>query len=129
MKKKVTEMSLEMLESIEKIRRGFKENSRLGLSQLGRSTQWRSDLEEQSVLEILDRNQTAGVILSPAAYKDLLAYLDHVEKVLEQARVEQLFEQRQEISWASGEELASKAKAQLKERQKHIRGLLDGDSK
>lgn len=127
MKKKVMKMTIEMLENVEKIRRGFEVGSRVGVSQLGRSTQWRSDLERLSALEILDRNQTAGILLSPSVYKSLLEYLDNIDTVLEQAQVEQLFEQRKEIHWTSGEDLATKAKASLKEREKHIRGVLDGD--
>ena len=120
-------MSIEMREDVEKIRRGFEAGSRVGVTQLGRSTQWRSDLERLSVLEILDRNQTAGILLSPTMYNSLLEYLDHVDKALEQAQVEQLFEHRKEMHWSSGEDLATKAKGNLKARQEHIRGLLDGD--
>jgi hypothetical protein len=121
------DMSIEMLENVEKIRRGFEVGSRVGVSQLGRSTQWRSDLERLSALEVLDRNQTAGILLSPSVYKSLLEYLDNMDKALEQAQVEQLFDYRKEMHWTSGEDLATKAKTSLKARQEHIRGLLDGD--
>ncbi len=127
MKKKVLDMSIEVLENVEKIRRGFDAESRVGVTQLGRSTQWRNALEKVSVLEILDRNQTAGILLSPSLYKDLIEYLDDIDKILEQVKVEQLFDHRKEMKWTSGEDLAEKAKESLQKRQEHIRGLLDGD--
>ncbi|WP_180232993.1 hypothetical protein [Bacillus sp. AFS055030] len=55
-------MTIETSKNIEKIRRGFNMGSRIGVTQLGRSTKWRQDLENHAVLEILDRNQTAGIL-------------------------------------------------------------------
>ncbi|XZF75343.1 hypothetical protein ACSBO6_17315 [Bacillus sp. AL-1R] len=40
-------MKIETSKNIEKIRRGFEMGSRIGVTQLGRSTKWRQDLENQ----------------------------------------------------------------------------------
>jgi hypothetical protein len=120
-------MTTEILENVEKIRRGFDMGSRIGVTQLGRSTQWRKDLENHAALEILDRNQTAGILLSPETFKSLLDYLDNVDQELEQVQVEKLYGNRKEMNWASGEDLATKAKASFTARQDHIRKFLDGD--
>lgn len=122
------EMNIEMLESVEKVRNGFELGSRVGVTQLGRSTKWREDLERLSAMEVVDRNQTAAVLLSPETFKALLTYLEQVDKEREQMQVEALFKAREHMNnWDSGESLATKAKDRLTERQEQIRGLLDGN--
>jgi len=120
-------MTTQTVEDVEKIRRGFDMESRIGITQLGRSREWRKHLEDHAALEVLDRNQTAGILLSPEIFKSLLAYLDNVDQELEQAQVEQLYGNRKEMDWASGEDLATKAKMSFESRQDHIRKFLDGN--
>lgn len=126
-KKGSVEMSMEMLEQVEKIRSGFQMGSRVGVTALGRSTQWREELERLAAMEVVDRNQTAAILLSPDAFKAILAYLDQIDEEREQMQVEALFKAREHMNdWDSGESLATKAVESLKARQDQIRGLLDG---
>ncbi|MBP1970329.1 exonuclease VII small subunit [Virgibacillus natechei] len=126
--KGLNKMTNQMLKDVEKIRRGFELGSRVGVTQLGRSTQWRDDLERLTAMEVVDRNQTAAVLLKPESFKALMTYLDQVEQELEQEQVEAIFAYRKDSNdWSSGEDLATKAKASLEERQRYIRGLLDDD--
>lgn len=121
-------MTAKMIEEVEKIRRGFELGSRVGVTQLGRSTKWRDDLERLAAMEVVDRNQTAAILLKPDTFKALMAYLDQVDEELEQAQVEALFASRKHLTdWTSSEDMANKAKTGLQERQKQIRGILDGD--
>lgn len=128
--KGLNKMTAKMLEDVEKIRKGFDLGSRIGVTQLSRSTQWRDDLERFVALEVVDRKQTAAVLLKPEAFKALMAYLDQVDQELEQAQVDALFAHREQLNdWASSDNLAKKAKKSMQERQKRIRGILDGDQK
>jgi hypothetical protein len=123
-----TPMTQKTLEQVEIIRSGFNLGSRVSVTQLGRSTKWREALDQMTALEVVDRNQTAAVLLKPEAYTAMLNYIDQIEAELEQAQVEALFARREHMNqWASGEDLESKALTSLEARQDSIRGLLDGD--
>jgi len=118
----------QFLEQIESIRNGFALGSRVSVTQLGRSTKWREELEQMTALEVVDRNQTAAVLIKPEAYIAMLNYIDQIEAELEQAQVDALFARRENMNhWASGEALQEKALEILETRKVEIRGLLDGD--
>lgn len=126
-KKGLNNVTQDVLEKVEKVRSGFEMGSRVGVTALGRSTQWREELERLSAMEVVDRNQTAAILLSPDAFKAILAYLEQVDMEREQMQVEALFKAREHMNdWDSGDSLAAKASESLKARQEQIRGLLDG---
>ncbi|MGG1519449.1 hypothetical protein ABE504_28880 [Paenibacillus oryzisoli] len=121
-------MSKEMLATVEKVRGGFQLGSQIPVTQLARSTAWKDSLAKFSMLQILDRNQTAAVVLTPEAFRAVLTYIDEIEEELESAQVEMLLKAREGMeNWESGEELARKAKESFLERQELLRGVLDGD--
>ncbi len=124
--KRLNELTQEILDKVEQIRSGFKMGSRVGVTALGRSTQWREELEKLSAMEVTDRDQTAAILLSPDAFKAILTYLDQVDREREQLQLEVLFEARKDMNdWDSGDSLAAKTLQILDEREDQIRGLLD----
>ncbi|PLR76311.1 hypothetical protein CU633_16600 [Bacillus sp. V3-13] len=129
-KKGLKNMSPQMIKDVEKIRKGFQLGSRVGVTQLGRSTKWREELERFGIMEVVERNQTAAILLDTDVFKALLTYLEQSDEELEQAQVESLFGHRRHTdNFSSGEELATKAKESLRARREDIRGLLDGDQR
>jgi hypothetical protein len=127
-KKGMISMSREMLATVERVRNGFQLDSHITVTQLTRSTSWRNDLEKYLAMPILDRNQTAAVVLSPDAFRAVLKYIDMIEEELETTQLEMLFKARENMeNWEEGEELSRKAKESFLERQELLRGLLDGD--
>jgi hypothetical protein len=79
-------------------------------------------------MPILDRNQTAAVVLSPDAFRAILKYIDAIEEELESAQLDNLLKARANMeNWEADEELATKAKESFLERQDLLRGILDGD--
>lgn len=124
--KRLNELTQEILDKVEQIRSGFKMGSRVGVTALGRSTQWCEELEKLSAMEVTDRDQTAAILLSPDAFKAILTYLDQVDREREQLQLEVLFEARKDMNdWDSGDSLAAKTLQILDEREDQIRGLLD----
>ncbi|MCL6563946.1 MAG: hypothetical protein K6U87_13160 [Firmicutes bacterium] len=116
-------------ERVDQIRHGFDLDSRVTVTQLGRSTAWRKALSHKLALEVVDRNRTAAVLLQPEAYTALLEYLDHLEAELEQAQVEALFARRESLQqWLTGDALEQSALTRLAQRRERIRELLDGHS-
>ncbi|MCF2939742.1 hypothetical protein L1N85_15075 [Paenibacillus alkaliterrae] len=121
-------MSKQMLTTVERVRNGFQLDSHITVTQLARSTSWRSDLEKFDAMQILDRNQTAAVVLTPDAFRAVMSYIDMIEEELEARQTETLLEAREHMNnWESGQELSRKAKESFLDRQERLRGLLDGD--
>lgn len=121
-------MSKSSIASVEKIRRGFPLGSHINVTQLGRSTAWRADLEKLSAMTVLDRNQTAAVILTPEAFRSLLEYVDAMEQEVDALQVETLLKAREGMDdWKTGQTLSDKAKEIFLSRRNELRGLLDGD--
>ena len=121
-------MSREMLSTVEQVRHGFQMDSQITVTQLTRSTSWKSELAKYSALQILDHNQTAAVVLTPEAFRAVMKYIDEIEEELEKAQLEMLLKAREDMKdWAGGKELSGKAKESFLERQELLRGLLDGD--
>lgn len=127
--KGLNELTQEVLEKVEQIRNGFKMGSRVGLTALGRSTQWREELEKLLAMEVTDRDQTAAILLSPDAFKAILIYIEKIDQEREQMQLEALFEARKNMEdWDSGENLAAKALEIINEKEEEIRGIMN-DSK
>ncbi len=67
-KKGMVSMTKRMLDTVERIRNGFQLDSQITVTQLTRSTSWRKNLEKFMAMQILDRNHTAAVVLTPDAF-------------------------------------------------------------
>jgi len=126
-KKGMIAMPSEMLSTVDRVRNGFQLDSHITVTQLARSTSWRNDLEKYDAMPILDRNQTAAVVLSPDAFRAVMKYIDLIEEELEASQLDVLMKARENMeNWEEGEELSRKAKESFLERQKLLRGLIDG---
>lgn len=123
-------MSVEMIEAVEKVRNGFEMGSRVSVTALGRSANWRNDLSHNLAMEVVDRNVTTAVLLKPAVYQAIMARLEQLEIELEQSQIEALFQSRENMNnWVTGEELVTKANDNFDSRMKYLRGKLNnGDN-
>ena len=118
-------MPIDVLEDVEKARQ-FNYGKRVGVTALGRSTDWRKELDQLSVMEVVDRTDTVAILVNPETFKSLMDYIDYTEKELEQAQVEAVFGHRLKTTeFYSGDELSQKAKARFNERKAQLRGSLD----
>lgn len=116
------------MERVEKIKRTVSSQPRVGLTEFARSKKWRESLEVQDIIEIVDRTETAGYLVSPEGMRILLDSIETLEKEVEQSYVDALFASREGMDdWLSGDDLALRAKESLRTRESRIRRLLDGD--
>lgn len=100
---------------------------RIGMSELARGKSWRSDLAAAGCVEVTDRSDTVGLLMTPDYAKDLSEYIRQLESELEQAHIEMLFELRKNYSKpTSGKQLADAALAEFDAREDRIREFLDG---
>lgn len=121
-------MSKEMLATVDQLRKGFQLDSQITVTQLTRSTSWKRDLAKFAVMQILDHNKTAAVVLTPDAYRAILSYIDMIEEELDSTQLEVLLKTREQMEdWQSGKELSHKAKESFFNRQEQLRGLFDGN--
>lgn len=101
--------------------------SRIGMSEFARGKTWRSDLKRAGCVEVTDRNDTVGILMTPSYAKGISDYIEQLERELEQAHMEVLFELRKDFSKPqSGAELESSALDYFDENESKIREFLDG---
>lgn len=88
---------------------------------------WRSLLDETGCVEVTDRSETVGLLLTPDYADDVSAYIAQLEAELEQAYVRTLFDMRRDYSEPmGGAALAAAALAEFDAREDKIREFLDG---
>lgn len=78
-------------ERAEAMREAANPDSKVTLTDLGRSNAWRRKLADNGVLQLMDRSDTAGFIVSVEAMNDLLDSLDAYEDELETLSVRDMF--------------------------------------
>lgn len=101
---------------------------RIGVSEFARGKAWRKSLEETGCVEVTDRSDTVGLLLTPEYASELASYIQQLENELEQAQIEMIFELRRQYSAPkSGKELEDAALAEFNAREDSIREFLDGD--
>ncbi|WP_225432987.1 MULTISPECIES: hypothetical protein [Bifidobacterium] len=101
--------------------------SRIGLTELARSNAWRKSLVEQGIMEIVDRSDTTGYLVSVDAMNELLDSINVLESEVERVAVQQMFIARgAREDWKSGEALAAAAQESLLRRGNKVREFLDG---
>lgn len=119
-------MTQQMLQDVETVRTGFALGARVSVTNLGRSTQWRKDLQTWTMMEVVDRTQTAGILMKPEAFTAMLQYIAEVEAELDLVQMNLLITHRESMqNWTAGEDLAARAKQRMVERQETIRGFFD----
>lgn len=136
--KEMSKLSAKAIEEVQKVRHGFQMGSRVGVTQLGRSTQWREDLDRLSAMEVVDRNETKAILLKPEVYEAMVNYMEVLEKnqaeleaELETAEVEALYGHRlhhKESDFVmGGKESAQDAVALFLSNPEKFKAPLDGD--
>lgn len=127
MEKRWRKMSASTIDKVNKIK-SEKSAHRLGLTELTRSKAWRQILNENDILEIVDRTETAGFILSQEGLDSIIEFIESLEEELEEKRVDAIFEARKNLNnWMSGEELAQKAVESFNKNEEKWRAITDGD--
>lgn len=136
--KEMSELSAKALEEVQKIRHGFQMGSRVGVTQLGRSTQWREDLDRLAAMEVVDRNETKAILLKPEVYQAMVEYMavlerkkEELEVEIETAEVEQLYGYRLNRTESEfvmgGKEAAQDAVSLFLSNPEKFRSSLDDD--
>ncbi len=118
---------VQLVNDLDHILRGFNFENHVGLATFQREPKkWQSIFEKNGAIEVLDRNEPYGVMITPEVFKKIRAYIRALEEQIEQTQLDLLFARRGEnMNWLSGEELQQKAHESFNNRADAIRGLLD----
>ena len=83
-----------------------KDESKVTLTDLSRSNAWRKQLSKKGILQLMDRSDTAGFIISVDSMKDLLDSLNSYESEIETMEVQGMLEARKDhTDYKTGSEL------------------------
>lgn len=121
-------MSAATLNAVSSQWRQSRSGRRIGLSDFSHGRKWRVELDEAGFMEIVDRGDTVGWLISDDSLGELVQRIDALELELERAHVSAILAARAERDeWAEGPELANAAKASFSSRADLIEEVVDGD--
>lgn len=79
------------------------------------------------MLEIVDRADTAGYLVSVDSLNEMLDIINALESEVERLTIQQMFTARgDKEQWETGSELSQSAQENLKRRKEKIHAFLDG---
>lgn len=106
---------------------GARNATRIGLSDFSHGRKWREDLAQAELIEIVDRTETAGWLISDNSLALLMERIENLEEELEQMHIEAIFAARaSRNNWLEGEDLAKAAKKSAKQRRNAIEKAVRG---
>lgn len=117
---------MDIKERAEALREISTPGSRIGLTELSRSNAWRKALEQRGLLEIVDRADTAGYLVSVDSLNEMLDVINALESEVERLTIQQMFTARGDKEQETGSELSQSAQESLKRRKEKIHAFLDG---
>ena len=114
-------MTAQIAEQVQRAYTGARQVGRIGLSDFSHGRKWREDLADTAVIEIVDRADTAGWLVSDEGMNSLIERIETLEEELEQARLSSIFAARAGRSdWKEGHSLADAAKKSARKRRAAI---------
>ena len=118
----------ELLETSESIRQRVVGQQRVSVTELARGTAWRKQLADCKLLEVVDRNTTAGWLVSEEGMAALLDTISYFESEAERAQIAYLIEtRRDETSWKSGTDLQEAVDRNAESSIERLKAALNGD--
>lgn len=106
-----------LLNEVEELRSHTHVAPRITLSELARGKGWREELPESGVIEVTDRAQTVGWLLSDERVHGLLTLIDELAAELEERQVQDILSARTGYQdWRSGDDLEREALESLDKR-------------
>lgn len=98
---------------------------KISVTDLARNKSWREQLPESGVIEITDRGETAGWLLSDQDLTALVEGYAYLEQLVEQQQVAALFEARPDSQAVAGDELVHSALDAFDARKDRLAAIID----
>ncbi|RSX52237.1 hypothetical protein D2E25_1650 [Bifidobacterium goeldii] len=114
------------LDHAEALRQANEPGGHITLTDLNRSNAWRSQLADNGIVEVMDRNDTAAYLLTPQALYDLVDAVRERDAEIETMSVRAMFEARKHrTDVKTGSELREAAQESLARRLTMLHEVLD----
>ena len=115
-----------LFEQTNDIRTRVAPQTRVSVTDLARSTAWRKSLKKDKVMEVIDRGNQVGWLLSSEGMQAMLDTMDYFETELERVQVAYICALRnRQDDWASGVELSASALTYLDNNYDDIQAVFD----
>ena len=125
---KTFKQKLKILKKIEKVQSGCKSSSFIELFKLQNPSNWKQTLEDVGALQVLEHEETVGILLEPEIIDAILKYLDLIGKEMELSSFAAMIESRKGTTgFLSGEKLTKETLELFEEHKKDIRKFLDDE--
>lgn len=123
-------MSPDTIDRVASIRGKVHSDSRVSVTDFARGRRWREELPQCGVIEIVDRTETAGFLLSKEGMNSLLETIDSLEEQVERAQIDAMFAARSDYqNPLEGDSLVEGALASFEARKDALREILDVDKR
>lgn len=120
-------MAPAIVEKYEELRVKTTRASRLTLTELARGKKWREDLPACGLIELTDRSETAGWLLSDEYMEEMVSLVDGLLVEQEQRQVQAMLDARADYQdWCSGDVLAQRALKSFEERKDSLKAACRG---
>lgn len=116
----------DMIQRADAVRDTVSARPTITVTQLARSKDWRKRLPKEGVIEITDRGDTAGWLLSPEDMTAIVEGYTYLEEELERTQVAALFDARENDRPLSGEALKDAVAGSFEARKDRLRSIIDG---
>ena len=117
----------EVLERAGSVRDRVSGRPRISVTELSRSKDWRDRLPKVGAIEITDRGDTAGWLLSAQDMEAIIEGYSYLEEEVERAQIAAIFGARRGSRPLSGEALKDAVGNSFEVRRGELRGVLDAD--
>ena len=117
----------EVLERAGSVRDRVSGRPRISVTELSRSKDWRERLPEVGVIEITDRGDTAGWLLSAQDMAAIIEGYSYLEEEVERAQIAAIFDARQGSRPLSKGALKEAVRESFEVRRDELRDAIDAD--
>ena len=115
----------EVLERVGNVRDRVTGRPRISVTELSRSKDWRDRLPEVGVIEITDRGDTAGWLLSAQDMEAIIEGYSYLEEEVERVQIAAIFGAREDSRPLSGDALKDAVRESFEARRGELRGVVD----
>lgn len=118
---------VEMMERLDRFKRASKPSGHITVTELARGKEWRRELPEVGMMEVTDRGETAGWLVSQEDLEAFVYAIVSLEEELEERSIAAIFEARppETRNWMTGEELKREALEYLDEHYDELTAIID----
>ena len=107
-------MSPQELEQFEDLKAKSRKIPRVTYTELARGKEWREELPECGIIEIVDRSETSAWLVTDEYLYGIVSLVDELLDEREERQIQDMLAAREGYQdWREGEELASAAKVSL----------------